>query len=174
MPRNQCLGLGGAPQGSGTDCFSGTTCFVDCNGNLIPDSDDIYYGYSQDCNHDFVPDECQLDMDADHDGVLDPCDACPNTVPGAPIAFNGCPFAIPGDLDRDGDVDMDDVSLFAACASGPAIHVGFGFCATVDFDRDLDVDQSDFAVMQQCFSGHNHPASPTCYQPGGGTTLVNP
>lgn len=56
----------------------------------------------------------------------------------------------PGDLDGDYLVDADDVSLFLACASGPAIeHDGSPACQNADFDGDADVDANDFGVLQR-------------------------
>jgi hypothetical protein len=82
------------------------------------------------------------------------------------------------DFDEDGDVDADDLGIFTACATGPAIPYdpgvlpepapgctltpnGDGHIAS-DFDEDGDVDQLDFAVLQRCYSGENLLADPTC------------
>ena len=50
---------------------------VDCNGNGIPDDQDIASGTSEDCDGNLVPDEC--DPDGDGDGIIDACDNCPQT-----------------------------------------------------------------------------------------------
>jgi len=43
--------------------FPNPSCpFFDCNGNLIPDSQDIALGFSLDLNDNQVPDECDLDV----------------------------------------------------------------------------------------------------------------
>ena len=51
----------------------------DCNGNGVPDSEDIGLGTSSDCNSNGWPDECDLAfgnaLDADYDGILDGCEA---------------------------------------------------------------------------------------------------
>lgn len=69
-------------------------CIVDCNGNLINDSDDINNGTSEDCDSNGVPDECQ--NDCDNDGIPDACeldtdrDYTPDDcefVPSDPIEF---------------------------------------------------------------------------------------
>jgi hypothetical protein len=49
---------------------------ADCNVNGIEDADDLAAGTSQDCDFDGAPDECGADTDAD--GVIDPCDNCPD------------------------------------------------------------------------------------------------
>ncbi|MBN2129687.1 MAG: VCBS repeat-containing protein [Sedimentisphaerales bacterium] len=72
------------------------------------------------------------------------------------------PFA-PPDFDQDCDVDADDLAIFEACASGPAIpHNGTETCQQADFDSDADVDQADFAIFQRCLSGPDVPADPKC------------
>ena len=45
--------------------------FLDCNGNGLPDADDIRLGISNDCNENIIPDECEPDCDAD--GLPDEC-----------------------------------------------------------------------------------------------------
>ena len=70
---------------------------------------------------------------------------------------------VPADLDRDGDVDTDDLTAFELCASGPGIqHSGTSICQGADRDADSDVDQSDFSVFQRCFSSPGQPADPSC------------
>jgi hypothetical protein len=69
--------------------------------------------------------------------------------------------AIPGDADRDRDVDAEDLAVFIDCRSGPAVPNEEG-CAQFDFDNDDDVDQDDFGVFQRCFSGDGIPADPDC------------
>jgi hypothetical protein len=44
----------------------------DCNHNGIPDSCDIASGYSVDCQVDGIPDECQADCNGN--GIVDDCD----------------------------------------------------------------------------------------------------
>ena len=70
----------------------------------------------------------------------------------APIVDMGVYEYVPGDFDRDGDIDADDLKVFAACVSGPAVHYA-GDCAKADFDGDGDVDQSDFGFIQRWFGG---------------------
>ena len=56
--------------------------------------------------------------DEDDDGVPDSNDNCPGTIPGVEVDRFGCPPIIPGDLDRDGDVDQSDFGLMQRCFSG--------------------------------------------------------
>ena len=119
---------------------------------------------SADCDHNGVPDTCQPDTDAD--GVIDACDACPNTIPGESVDSSGCPPLIPFDFDRDGDVDTDDLKVLSACYTGPAILGPPSGCTpdafhVADRDHDGDVDQSDFGLFQRCWSGRQ-PANPNC------------
>lgn len=83
-----------------------------------------------------------------------------------------CPAAVLADLDRDCDVDANDLTLFLACSSGPGVPAVIGAgCpasrinqnrAVADFDADWDVDQSDFGVFQRCSGASNVPADPSC------------
>ncbi len=101
--------------------------------------------------------------DADGDGVADFNDDCPNTIARVAVDDAGCPCPpVPGDFDRDGDLDVDDFAHFYTCTSGPGIAQNNPSCADVKLDADDDVDQSDFAVFQRCISGKDTPADPAC------------
>ena len=88
------------------------------------------------------------------------------------------PISPTSDFDEDGDVDADDLGIFEACATGPAIPYnpaslpqpapgctltpdGNGHIAA-DFNDDGDVDQSDFGIFQRCLSGPDVAADPSC------------
>jgi len=55
-----------------------------------------------------------------------------------------------GNLDGDGDVDLDDVALFYACLTGPDVP-STPDCAGASADADSDVDVADFAQLQAVF-----------------------
>lgn len=68
-------------------------------------------------------------------------------------------YAGPADLDRDGDIDGDDLTILAGCDSGPAIpHNGSAPCVASDLDDDSDVDQLDFGLLQKGFTASEDPA----------------
>jgi hypothetical protein len=76
---------------------------------------------------------------------------------GFPLAaFDTAQGIPPGDIDGDGDVDVDDYLLWEACLAGPdQPNPG---CPTEDFIRsdmegDQDVDEGDFARFQEAFTG---------------------
>ncbi len=58
------------------------------------------------------------------------------------------PLALPGDMDSDGDVELDDFAAFVDCFTGPSGIAGLG-CDAGDVDTDGDVDMADFYVIQR-------------------------
>ena len=97
----------------------------DCNGNGIPDADDITGGSSADCNTNDVPDECESQADCNNDGVLDICDFAAgspdcngNAVPDAcdldqgtseDCTGNGVPDECEPDCNENGIADLCDI-----------------------------------------------------------------
>jgi len=112
-------------------CFSGGIG-ADCNGNGIPDWQDIAECEGDpacgDCNNNGIPDECDIadgtSADDNGNGVPDECDC-------------------PGDLDGDWDIDLSDLAQLLAhygTVSGASYADG-------DIDFDGDVDLSDLAAL---------------------------
>jgi hypothetical protein len=65
---------------------------------------------------------------------------------------------LPGDIDDDGDVDLGDYAMFAACMRGPGAHWLPGICSFAEFGRadvddDSDVDLRDFVELQEAIGG---------------------
>ncbi|MBN1512537.1 MAG: FG-GAP repeat protein [Phycisphaerae bacterium] len=61
-----------------------------------------------------------------------------------------CSFE-PGDLDVDGDVDVNDFVILAGCLDGPLGGLSPG-CEGADLDGDLGADLADFGVFQGLFA----------------------
>jgi len=57
-----------------------------------------------------------------------------------------------GDLDADGDVDLDDFSVFQTCVRGSSTPAPEG-CSAADLNADGHVDLADFVILQQNFTG---------------------
>jgi hypothetical protein len=75
-------------------------------------------------------------------------------------------LTVASDLNKDGDVDQDDLVLFEGCRSGPEIpRGGSDTCQRSDLDNDGDVDQSDYGTLQRCYSGENVPPDLNCANP---------
>jgi len=138
----------------------------DCNGNGIPDNDDMAAGVLSDCDNNATPDECsglpdfdddtlydRCDPDIDNDGVENDRDVCDYTPPGSPIDENGRPI---GDSSRDCDISLIDFLRFGDCllSSGPDVSPPLTFCTQLyDFDGDVDVDLADYAGFARAFTG---------------------
>jgi probable HAF family extracellular repeat protein len=61
-----------------------------------------------------------------------------------------CSSFVAPDLDRDCDVDAQDVAAFKAYASRANVPVRSG-CHSSDFDGDGDADMTDFGMLQRCY-----------------------
>lgn len=101
--------------------------------------------------------------DCDGDGECDGDDNCP--LVANPLQedadFDGFGDACDGlfDYDHDGDVDVDDLSEFAACITGAGFDASLVCQESFDSDADGDIDLFDWAVFQTSFTG---PTAITC------------
>lgn len=117
---------------------------LDCNHNDVPDRceiesclpDDLH---CRDCNANGVPDGCE--RDCNESGVPDECE---------PISG--------GDFTGNGEVNLDDFFAFTDCMAGPTRPPtpGQSNCTDAcldafDFEEDGDVDLDDFGALQQAF-----------------------
>ena len=82
-------------------------------------------------------------------------------APGPPVVDMGSYEYLFIDLDYDGDVDLDDCTVWQNCISGPVGPVTPG-CEYADFDNDDDADLSEFGILQRCYTGANNLADPHC------------
>jgi hypothetical protein len=165
----------------------GDLCDDDIDGDGIPNAQDncplVANPLQEDTDQDQIGDLCDDDLDgdgtandldncplianpgqedSDSDGVGNACDLCPSTVPGAQVDEQGCPAAIPGDFDRDGDVDLEDFGRFQACLTGPGIAQNNSACAKAKIDNDTDVDQTDTSKFRQCLTAPEIPSNHNC------------
>jgi len=79
------------------------------------------------------------------------------TTPKVHEYYADCPSTA-GDIDDDGDVDLGDYAVFAACMNGPDNPTPPGGCtaddfAAADIENDNDVDLADFSIFQDVFTG---------------------
>ncbi|MFQ5462152.1 MAG: hypothetical protein ACE5E5_05940 [Phycisphaerae bacterium] len=93
------------------DNVEAVVCLNDCNGNGIPDDQDIADGTSQDCQPNGIPDECDLQSgtspDCNENGIPDECDLCSIPEAQAVAAVGGGGTTTGGIIFLSGD-DADD------------------------------------------------------------------
>jgi alpha-glucosidase len=86
---------------------------------------------------------------------------------GSAMSFTFCAAGylhIPGDVDRDDDVDQTDFGSFQACLSGAGVTQADPACAGTHLDADTDVDEADLAIFLQCMTGPGITGDPACAQ----------
>ena len=98
---------------------------ADCNNNGVLDNIDITAGTSQDCNANFVPDECELTTnDCNNNGLPDNCELAGQDCDGNgqhdscqlganDTDANGVPDQCQPDCDHDGQIDAYEIILGA-------------------------------------------------------------
>jgi hypothetical protein len=69
---------------------------------------------------------------------------------------------VPGDFDRDNDIDLQDFGAFHLCLSGEFNPQNDPSCSDALMDSDNDVDQEDVALFKGCLSGANIAPDPLC------------
>ena len=86
---------------------------VDCNSNGIGDGVDLVSGTSPDCNHNIIPDECEIDVGS--------------SAPGGPFF---CVGSCAADCNNNGLLDECEVVVADVYASGQLSPIGVGFPQT--------------------------------------------
>jgi len=154
---------------------------ADCNGNGVPDSDDVSSGVSTDCNLDGIPDECQLasadcdgnsvldvcqisdgtGSDCDENGTLDACDlaagAADANVDGIPDICQGSAF-VRGDANQDAMVDVTDAIEILSFLFGGGIST---CTSALDTNASGQIDLADVIFeLDFIFLGGAAPAQP--------------
>ncbi|UCD75650.1 MAG: hypothetical protein JSV91_01790 [Phycisphaerales bacterium] len=128
----EMIGLGTIRSGTGnpwtgfSDDLDALDLAPDCNGNMLPDTYDIWAGMAQDCNSNWIPDMCDLmlgtSVDCNNNGIPDECEnppPCPEDVNRdcvvdindifAVLAAWGSCGGCPEDVNFDGVVDINDL-----------------------------------------------------------------
>ncbi|MBN2560212.1 MAG: immunoglobulin domain-containing protein [Phycisphaerae bacterium] len=124
-------GACGPPVTTNAAMLTVTVGACDCNENGQLDADDIAAGTSQDCNHNGIPDDCDIDpadpdgdgvvsQDCNHNGIPDECDIDPADPDGDGVVnqdCNGngvpdtCDMAVETSQDCNGDSVPDECQL---------------------------------------------------------------
>jgi len=97
-----------APLGFPFEWRSAQITILDCDQDGISDGQEIDDLTVEDCNGNFVPDECELLVDGDGDGAPDVCDGCPDDPLKTQPGVCGCNIS-EEDLDQNGTPDCVDV-----------------------------------------------------------------
>ena len=126
---NGLIDINEIASGAVNDCNSNSIpdeCEIDgndCNKNDVPDDCDVMFGTSTDCNGDGLPDDC-ITCGSDDDCY--DCNDATDDICHVEGTDNRCLHVpncagniIPGDTDNDGDLDLEDYSIFVLCFSGP-------------------------------------------------------
>ena len=129
---------------------------VDCNGNGVPDDQDLASGTSSDCNANSAPDECEPDCNAS--GVPDDCDVTAGTSPDCNVDL--VPDECEPDCNANGIPDECDVASGASmdCNANAVpdecdVVAGFADCngnGVLDACVGLETDCNANTVPDEC------------------------
>jgi hypothetical protein len=111
------LDLGGYARVVSSSVDIGAYENIDCNGNGVPDFDDIFAGTSEDCDANLLPDEC--DPDADGDGTPNGCDQCAGFIDALDCNDTGTPDGC--DIISGASDDANADGIPDECGTAPAV-----------------------------------------------------
>ena len=109
---------------AGTDYFDVSNApfsiiSADCNGNGVPDDQDIAKGTSEDCNGNGIPDECiELESDCNTNDIPDACDIADGT--SEDCNGNGIPDEC---IEMESDCNTNDIPDACDIAGGTSLDV---------------------------------------------------
>jgi hypothetical protein len=117
---------------------------TDCNQNGTNDRCELHDGSAQDCNDNFLPDDCDVaKLDCNSNSIPDDCDVATGGSPDCNhnLAPDDCDIAggVSEDLD---DNDVPDECCPPPCVPDPLAANSFGTC-TMGAYRECDVDAQD-------------------------------
>ncbi len=131
ITESACTSAGGVWWGADVPCDPAPCGQPDCNGNGVPDNQDLVNATSDDCNGNGVPDECDLESgtsaDCNNNGQPDECDI--DAGQSGDVNENGTPDECEPDCNGNGA--PDDVDL----ASGASDD-----CNANDVPDECDID----------------------------------
>ncbi len=149
-----------ASYGPPVSTTTGVGLFLDCNGNMIDDVQDIANGTSLDCNQNGIPDECDVaQRDCNGNGIPDDCDVDPNDPDGNGQVSADCNGnGIPDECELPGN-DCNGNGVLDECELGPNDCNGNGVLDSCDIDpSDPDGNgQVSFDVVSPDADGYGMP-----------------
>lgn len=117
---------------------------ADCNGNGIPDQQDVING-APDCNHNQIPDSCEPNADCNNNGIQDICDIAAGT--SSDCNLNN----IPDSCEGSGDCNNNGINDMCELATGTAQDCNNnGLPDECDIASATSMDTDDDGIPDEC------------------------
>jgi hypothetical protein len=121
----------------------------DCNGNGVPDDEDIDNGTSPDCDGNGVPDECQIaddpSLDCQPNGTLDSCELDVITDCDGDGVLDECEISDDGSLDLNNNGVLDSCECLSQNYCD-ALPNSTGTSSSIGWSGSLFIDDNLFAL----------------------------